>query len=160
MTEPLERQIIEVIATDRIHIPISSMEGKLKRKKPKLGKEVDLGDYDNNFQGDRVYARVEPENKMKARGMKEAIDVFEVRHPKYGAELRGLIAEQRELSETHLYFGVNEGCRLTADDYMGVMTDLGFTENTAQQLYPNLMDISRNMSRKRDEERSVLIGAF
>jgi len=159
MTEPLERQIIEVIATDRIHIPISSMEGKLKRKKPKLGKQVDLRDYDNNFQGDRVYARVEEEDRMKARGMKEAIDVFEVRHPKYGSELRGLIAEQRKLSEKHLYFGVNEGCRLTADDYMGVMTDLGFTENTAQQLYPNLMDISRNMSRKRDEERSVLIGA-
>ena len=36
MTEQIERQIIELIATDRIDIPVSSMSGKLKRKKPSL----------------------------------------------------------------------------------------------------------------------------
>ena len=158
MTDNIERQIIEVIATDRIHIPISSMEGKLKRKKPKLAKEIAIGDYDDDFQGERVYARVEEEDRLKARGMKEAIGLFKQEYPKYGNILQELIDEERKLRETHMYFGVNPGCRLTAEDYMNVMTGLGFTEKTAQSLYPELMDISRNMSRKREEERSVLIG--
>ena len=38
--ETLERQIIQLIATDRIDIPISSMSGKLKRRKPKLAEAV------------------------------------------------------------------------------------------------------------------------
>ena len=40
--EELERQLIEIVATDRIDVPISSMSGKLKRRKPKLAKAVDL----------------------------------------------------------------------------------------------------------------------
>jgi len=153
-----ERQVLELIATDRIHIPISSMEGKLKRRKPKLGKAVDMRDYGATFEGDRCYARVESENKEKARGMKEAVAEFGAEFPKYGRILQGKIDEKRTSRETHLYFGTNEGSRLTADDYIGVMTDLGFTESGAKRLYPELMSISRNMSRKRDEERSVMIG--
>jgi hypothetical protein len=53
---------------------------------------------------------------------------------------------------------MNPNCRLTADDYMNVMSDLGFTEATARTLYPELMDVSRKMSRQRDEERSILVG--
>jgi hypothetical protein len=53
---------------------------------------------------------------------------------------------------------MNEGCRITSNDYMGVMTDLGFTEATARDLYPELMDVSRNLAKQRDEgERSILV---
>lgn len=160
MVEELEREIIQVIATDRIDRPISSMSGKLKRSKPKLAKGIDLSEYDNDFKGERVYARIEEASGvMKARGMRDAIDLFARKYPRYGEILGGLIAEQREISETHLYFGVNEGRRLTAEDYMGVMTNLGFTDATSRALYPELMDISRNMARKRQEtERSILVG--
>ena len=158
MTEQIERQIIELIATDRIDIPVSSMSGKLKRKKPSLAKAIDLTGYADNFRGERVYARVETDDTMKARGMREGIDLFEQQYPRHGRILRGLIEEQRELREVNLYFGVNNGCRLTTEDYLGVMASLGFTEATARSLYPELMEISRKLSRKRDEERSVLIG--
>ena len=57
-----------------------------------------------------------------------------------------------------MYFGMHEGKRLTESDYMGVMTGLGFTEGTARSLYPELMDVSRKLSRKRGEERRILIG--
>ena len=159
MTEGLERKIIEIIATDRIDKPISSMSGKLKRAKPKLANAVELEPGDS-FQGNRAYARVDTSNRDKARGMRKGIDEFKKLHPRYGTILEGLIAEQRVASETHLYFGMNENCRITADDYIGVMMELGFTEATAKRLYPELMDISRNLARKRDEtERSILIGS-
>lgn len=159
MTEALERQIIELIATDRIDIPISSMSGKLKRAKPKLAKAIQLpqGSYD----GERVYAQIREEEGMKARGMSGAIDIFCENHPQYGKELRGLIAEQRITKEPHLYFGMNENCRLTSDDYMQVMIGLGFSETRAESMYQELMTVSRNLSRTKaraDEERSILVG--
>lgn len=153
----LETKVIRLIATDRIEIPISSMSGKLKRQKPKLAESIDLGET-AKYQGERCYARVESEDLQKARGMRDGIDAFAEKYPKYGTILNGLIEEKRTARETHLYFGMNEGTRLTTDDYMGVMKDLGFTEVMSKNLYPELMQVSRNLSRKRDEERRILIG--
>jgi hypothetical protein len=159
MTEELERQIIEVVARDRINKPISSMSGKLKRRIPKLAKEIGISPGES-YEGERVFARVEAEDQTyAARKMSEAVDIFAEKYSRHGKILRGLIEETRAGSETHFYFGVNDGCRLTADDYLGVMTDMGFTEATARRLYPELMNVSRKMTRKRNEtERSVLIG--
>lgn len=152
----IERQIIETIATDRIYIPVSSMDGKLKRTREKLAKTIELdGDH---FKGDRVYARVEEDETMKARGMKEGIENFSQEYPRYGKILRGMIEEERAKREINLYFGVNNGCKLTADDYMGVLTGLGFSGQHVETLYQELMKVSRSLSRKRDEERSILIG--
>lgn len=155
MDEQLERRVIELIATDRIDIPISSISGKLKRKKPKLAKAIQLPK--KSYEGERVYAIIKTEDIMKARGIKEGIDLFEEKFPRYGRILRGLIEEKRTERETHLYFGMNEGRRLTTDDYVAVMTDLGFSEQTAESMYQELMSVSRRLSRKRDEERRILI---
>ncbi len=157
--EQTERAVLELIATDRIDIPISSMSGKLKRAKPKLAQAVDLTEHGGLYVGGRVYAKVEYENVEKARGMRDGIDAFTEQYPRYGAILNSLIAEKRVERETHLYFGVNEGARLTANDYLGVMTSLGFTEAAARSFYPELLDASRRISKARDEDkRSVLIG--
>ncbi len=154
--ETLERQVIELIAADRIDKPISSMSGKLKRRKPKLAQAVELPK--GSFIGDRVWARVSSKDEMRARGVKEGIEKFAEQFPKYGQILRGYIEEQRTVREKYLYFGMNDGCKVTSVDYMSVMTDLGFTPATAERLYPELMDISRKMARKREEtERSILL---
>jgi hypothetical protein len=152
-----ERQLIELIATDRIYMPISSMDGKLKRSRVKLAETIQFPE--KIYTGERVYARVVDEEGQKARGMKEAISIFSARHPLYGKELAGLIAEQRINNEPTMYFGMKEGCRLTTEDYMGVMRSLGFSENKADAMYGELMDASRRLSRARkDAERSILVG--
>jgi hypothetical protein len=152
-----ERKLIELIATDRIEIPISSMSGKLKRQKPELARDVAEG-FNVRYSGDRAYARVSTEDKMKARGMREGIEMFAQQFPGYGAILNEMIEAKRAEKETHLYFGMKEGCRITADDYRTVMTNLGFTPAMSEELYPALMDVSRKLSRQRGEERSILIG--
>ena len=158
MSETLERQIIELVASDRIDIPISSLSGKLKRMKPKLAKAFDLAEYKGDFVGERVYARVVEDETLKARGMKEGIELFCGQYPRYGQILKGYIEEQRAIKEVNMYFGVNSGSKLTSDDYVGIMKNLGFSEAGAKNLYPELMDVSRKISRKRDEERSILVG--
>lgn len=157
VNQQLEGQLIELVATDRIEIPISSMSGKLKRQKPELAREVAEG-LKGRYSGERVYARVVCEDKLKARGMREGVDAFSRDYPAYGALLHGYIEGQRAMSEKHLYFGMRDGCRITADDYREVMTNLGFTPAMAEQLYPALMDVSRKLSRQRGEERSILVG--
>ncbi|MEK6909222.1 MAG: hypothetical protein AABX23_04180 [Nanoarchaeota archaeon] len=152
-----ETKLLELIAMDRIEIPISSMSGKLKRQKPKIAEEVDLQGK-LIYQGERCYARIESEDLEKARGMREGINEFAKLHPKYGTILSGLIEQKRVERETHMYFGMNDGCKLSDRDYVGVMQSLGFTETTARNLYPELMQVSRNLSKKRDEERRILIG--
>ncbi len=159
LEQKVERQIIELVAVDRIDIPISSMSGKLKRRKPTTAKGINLTQYGGNFTGERAYAFTETEDKMKARGMAEGIEQFSNQFPRYGDILKGIIAEKRVEKETHLYFGLNEGRRLTSEDYKSVMTDLGFSEGMAESLYTTLMDASRKISKARiDEERSILIG--
>tara|TARA_Y100000310_G_C20612980_1_gene779012 strand:- start:459 stop:929 length:471 start_codon:yes stop_codon:yes gene_type:complete len=153
-----EKQILELIAVDRLDIPVSSLSGKLKRRKPKMAKAIDMEEYDGNFESDRVYARVETENRLKAKGIRAAVDEFSAQHPKYGAILEDMIADKREESETHLYFGMHEDRKLTSSDYVGVMRDLGFSEHQARRLYPQMMEFSHKLNRKRGEERSVLIG--
>lgn len=153
----IERQLISLIATDRIEIPISSMSGKLKRQKPELARELAEG-FSVRYSGERAYARVVHEDKMKARGMKEGIEAFSKDYPKYGFIVQRYIDEKRAEKETHLYFGMKEGCRITADDYREVMTNLGFTSAMAEELYPALMDVSRKISKQRGDERTVLIG--
>ena len=152
-----EGHLIRLIATDRIEIPISSMSGRLKKQKKPIAQEA-AEEFNLRFQGDRTYARIIEEDKMKARGMKEGIAEFESRYPKYGQILGDLVKEKRKEHEKHLYFGMYDGCRITADDYREVMTNMGFTPTMAEELYPALMDVSRKISRKRDEERNIMIG--
>jgi hypothetical protein len=157
--QSLEREVIELVATDRISIPIKSMAGKLDRARPKLA-EVVLGnpEFNGNYFGERAYARVEYQDSMKSRGMRDAINVFSSAYPRYGAILNGLIEEQRASRDTNLYFGMNDGARITADDYKDVMASIGFSETESEKLYPKLMDISRKISRQRMEERNLIVG--
>lgn len=48
---------------------------------------------------------------------------------------------------------------MTADDYIGIMENLGLSKATAKALYPGIIEFSRDLSKQRGyPERSVLIG--
>jgi len=156
----MENKIIELIAQDRLEIPLSSLYQKLKKGKKADATELAPSLRSGQFTGSRAYAFFTVEDKNRARGMKEAIADFSEQFPKYGTILQGMVAEKRVRNEEHVYFGMNAGCRLTADDYVEVMTSLGLSENAARSLYPDLMDLSRKLARARDEERSVIVGRY
>src|SRR3989344_9115614 len=111
MTNNLEREIVNLVAVDRLYIPSSSFDGKLKRRREKYAKDIEL--LENPYEGERVYARIEEEDKDKARGMREGIEKFCEEFPKYGKILNEFIDEERVVREKHLFFGMNEGKRLT-----------------------------------------------
>ena len=151
-----ETKILELIASDRLHIPLSSLDQKLKRVKNSDAKSIAETLGSARFIGERSYAFVESEDKEKARGLKEAVAEFSEEFPKYGQILAGKVAEKRVKAEKHLYFGMAEGSRLTQDDYVGVMQSLGISEASARSLYPDLMDISRKLSKAEMKEEASL----
>lgn len=158
MTNETENQLVKLVATDKLYVAVSSLDGKLKRRRESLAKSL-AGTIESDFAGERVYANLESENNTKARGMKEGIQEFKKAYPQYGKILEGMIEEKRAEKETNLYFGLIGSNRLSSKDYMTVMTSLGFTEHAARGLYPELIASSRNLSKKRDfEERSILVG--
>lgn len=157
--EHIERGLLKLIAQDRLEIPISSLSGKLKRAKPKTAKTIELTAKDGEFYGERVYARIEESEEMKARGMREGIEAYCEKFPQHGKILNGLIEEKRIQRETHLYFGLQEGKRMSATSYLQVMNELGFSETQAENLYPALIETSNQIAKKRgNPERSILIG--
>ena len=156
----MEKNLIELITQDRIEIPLSSLYQKIKRDKKRNAANISTSLKNNPFNGSRAYAFFEAEDKERARGVKEAVKEFTEEFPKYGAILNGKIAEKRVRSEEHVYFGMNPGCRLTAEDYIEVMESLGLSNNSARSLYPDLIDLSRKLSRAREEERSIIVGRY
>ena len=156
METKTEETVLRLITADKLHIPFASLEGKLKRLKPKIASGIDLPT--GSYQGQRAYARVVIEDQLKSRSMSEAVDEFCTKYPTHAVVLTQMIEDKRSEKETHLYFGMNEGCRLTADDYLGVLNALGLSQAQARNLYGPIMDASNSIARKRAEERSLLIG--
>jgi len=155
--ENLERQIIELVAIDRLYIPSSSFDGKLKRRRKKVAESIETSK--KGFEGERTYARIEEEDKKKAKDMRAGIEEFCKDFPKYGRILNAMIEKERVKRERHLYFGMLEGRRLATEDYMYVLKDMGLSPAIAEEYYDVAMEISRNLVKKREEkERSVLIG--
>lgn len=156
----MEQEVVQLIARDRLEIPLSSLYQKVKKAKNKDAKGLAVKLGDARFKGERTYAFVESEDKERARGMKEAVAEFAAEFPKYGQILLGKVAEKRTLAENHLYFGVNAGCRLTTDDYVDVLQTLGLSEGAARSMYPDLLNVSRKLAKTREEERSVIVGKY
>ena len=156
----MEQEILQLIARDRLEIPLSSMYQKVKKAKQRDAKSLAERLEDARFDGERTYAFKESEDKERARGMKEAVAEFAQEFPKYGQILLGKVAEKRTLAEEHLYFGVQQGCRLTTDDYISVMQSVGLTESVARGLYPDLINVSRKLAKAREEERSIIVGKY
>ncbi|PIU76030.1 hypothetical protein COS75_01265 [Candidatus Pacearchaeota archaeon CG06_land_8_20_14_3_00_35_12] len=155
----MENQIVKLIAEDRLQVPMSSLEQKVRKSKMSDAKSIAemIGE---KFDGNRVYAFIEEEDKDRARGMKEAVAEFEQEFPKYGAILKGKINEKRKLSEKYLYFGLYDGCKLTSEDYLGVLQNIGLTERAARELYPELLNLSRKLVKEKGEERSIIVGTY
>ena len=133
----MENEFITLIAQDRLEIPLSSMYQKVKKTKVKAAKNLAERLGNERFESHRIYAFVKEEDKDRARGIKDAVAEFSEEFPKYGVILAGKIAEKRTIAEKHLYFGVNAGCRMTTEDYIGVMISLGLSEQVAKNLYPD-----------------------
>jgi hypothetical protein len=162
MTYETEKQLIRLVTADRLYAAASSLDGKLKRLRSGIAKtlaeNIKASENPTDFEGVRAYASIQEEESQKARGMKDAIAEFGKKYPKYGTILQGMIEEKRADKKTNLYFGLLDRNKLSSNDYMAVMTTLGFSEHAARGLYPELVASSRKLAAQKDKfEGSILV---
>jgi len=154
-----EKIVRKLVAINNLKVPLSSLYQKAK----KIENEFALGIQNYVLQkadfGNSIQAFVEDEEKQKARGMREGISEFEKQFPRYGRILNGLIEEKRTEREIYLKYGLNDGYTLADSEYVSVMRDIGLSDSEAAHVFPELMNASYRLQKKKKEGlRSILIG--
>ncbi|MFH1585717.1 MAG: hypothetical protein ABIB79_03035 [archaeon] len=158
-----ETYIQKLVAFDNMDIPLSALHNRIDRKHKKLAETTGiLCDEGSDF--GFALVNVTYDNKQKARAIKDAVDQFCGEYPIQGRELRKMIAMKRTERETYLEYGLPEGRRISSQDYVAAMIDVGLSEVQARNFYPEVLEISRNLQRLRGKKttttglRKVLIG--
>jgi hypothetical protein len=153
----LEKNVRDMIAYDILQAPLSSFYQKAKRRKNDLS-EVIVAQIEDGETGERIIARLETREQEKARTMKEGIEAFKNKHPRYGNLLEGLIAEKRLQKNRILVYGVQEKFKLGDADYVRVLQDLDLDKRTASMLYPRLKKLSDTLGKAKEASyREMLV---
>jgi len=154
----LEKYVRHLIALDVLYKPLSSLGDKGKRRAEKSAKEISKLLKTDKEISERIFAKIDRRDEEKARTLREGIDAFNKRYPKYGNLLEKMIEETRTRKDKYLVFGLNKGYKLSEDDYVGVMMDLGFTRREANETYPHIISISERLKKASEQaERTILI---
>lgn len=153
----LEIGVRNLVAYDILEKPLSSLEGKAKRKKEKLASELaellDIGE-----DGERIFAHIDRRDHAKARTLREGINVFKEQHPRYGEILEKIIAETRLEKDEVLVYGIKPGFYLGTEDYLRVMVNLGLSKEGACAMYPHLKDLSQQRGKGSETaQREILL---
>ena len=153
----LEKRVRRIIAADITYRVLKSLGEKGVRRLDKRATEI-VGLLDKEEQGDRFYARIEKTEEEKARTLRQGIDAFKKKHPRYGNVLEGLIAEKRLERNENLIYGLTKGSKLSEEDYVQIIMDLGFEKREASAMYPHILAISERLGRADEhKERLILI---
>jgi hypothetical protein len=158
-----EKNIRKLVAYDNLDLPLCAVHNRMDRKHKKLAASlqdpIDAGD---DF-GEAI-VNIRYDNKQKSRAISEAVDEFVNKYPTEGRELQKMIAVKRTMRETYLEYGMPEGKRISSQEYIEAMTDVGLTEAQAKSFYPQALELSRTLQRLRGKKttssglREVLIG--
>jgi len=163
MVNKNEAKIRKLVAYDNLDLPLCAVHNRLDRRHKKLATSLEAP-IDDGANFGVATAQVRYDNKQKARAVSEAVEEFVTRYPAEGRELQKMIAVKRTMRETYLEYGMPEGSRISTQDYIAAMTDVGLTEAQARSFYPQALELSRTLQRLRGKKttssglRTVLIG--
>jgi len=154
----VEKYVRWLIALDIISKPLSSLGDKgMRREKKTVKNIVALLEKESEI-SKRIFAKIEKREEEKARTLREGITQFKKKYPSYGTILEGIIAETRIKKNEYLIYGLNENYKLSEEDYVRVMMDLGFKRREAVSIYPHIIAISERLGKASEQaERRILI---
>ncbi len=154
----LEKRVRRLISSDISYRVLKSLGEKGVRRLTKVATEiVDL--LDKEEVNERFFAYLEESEEEKSRTLREGIYLFKIENPRYGDILEGMIAQKRVQRNKNLVYGLNPGYKLSEEDYIHVIMDLGFERREASAIYPHLLRISESLKKANEQEkRTILIG--
>lgn len=153
----LENRIRRLVAGDITYRVLKSLGDKGDRRLKKRAKEIVVL-LDEEEPNDRFYARIERIEEEKAKTIREGVNAFKKKYKSHGKILEGFIAKTRIERNKNLVYGLNEGYKLSEEDYVQIIMDLGFERREAAAMYPHILAISERL-KKADEhkERTILL---
>ena len=158
-----ESNVRKLVAYDNLDLPLCALHNRLDRKHKNLAVSLE-NPIDEGEDFGVAITNVRYDNKQKARAITEAVGEFVEKYPTEGRELQKIIAVKRTMRETYLEYGMPEKSRISSQDYIAAMTDVGLTETQARNFYPQALELSRTLQRLRGKKttssglRTVLIG--
>jgi len=155
----IEKYVRLMIASDILYRTLNNLGEKGIRRLNKTAKNiVDLLEKKEEI-GSRVIAKIEElDEEMKARTTKEGIDEFCKKYPQYGIILKGLIEEKRLKRNKYLVYGLNPPYKLSEEDYIQVIMDLGFDRREASSIYSHILNYSQKEGKANETlERKILL---
>ncbi|MFH1311031.1 MAG: hypothetical protein ABIH65_01345 [Nanoarchaeota archaeon] len=154
----IEKFVRWLISSDILYRPLKSLGEKGLRRLDKKAKEISDLLKEGEEIGERVFAKTEKKEEEKARTLREGINAFTKKYPKYGDILEKMIAEKRKRNNKYLIYGLQENFKLGEEDYIRVMMDLGFDRREASAVYPHIIAVSERLGKaKAQTQRTILI---
>lgn len=145
-----------LVAYRRINMPLASLYKKAERRMDPIANSIYkmlVKGYQMS-EGARVIADIETKRKeARARTIREAVDEFKEKHPKYGEVLEKLIQEKRKKKTTYLVYGRVGEEDLPQMAYISVLKELdpNLTTTQATTLYQSLSYVADKLEAKKKE---------
>jgi len=153
----LESRVRRLVAADITYRVFKSLGDKGIRRLNKSAEEI-VQLLESEEPGYRFLSKIEESEEKKARTLRQGIDIFREKHTRSGVILERIIAETRAKKNRHLVYGLNEGYKLSEEDYVQIMIDLGFDRREASGLYPHITAISERLDKANETaERKILL---
>ena len=154
----LENKVRRLIAGDITYRVLKSLGERGNRRLKKRAVEIVCLLKEGEEPNSRFYVEIERIKEEKARTMRGGINAFKKKYPNYGKILEGLIAEKRIKRNKNLVYRLNKGYKLSEEDYVQIMMDLGFEKREASAMYPHILAISERLEKADEQmERTILL---
>ena len=154
----LEKRVRKSIAGDITSKVLKSLGDKGDRRLKKGAKEIVNLLNEGEEPNYRFCVEIKKTKEEKARTLREGINAFKKKYSRYGNILEGLIAEKRIKRNKNLVYRLNKGYKLSEEDYVQVMMDLGFEKREASAMYPHILAFSERLGKADEQlERTILI---
>ncbi len=155
----IEKYVRGLVSADITYRPLKSLGEKGVRRIDKKAEDLAGLLRKGEEKGNRIEARIEerPEEE-KARTLNEGIDEFCKKYPPYGKILKGLIEEKRIERRNYLIYNIKEGYKLSEEDYIKILEEIGFNKREAASIYPHILAISERLGKAGENlERNILL---
>ncbi len=155
MPKYLDAVIEALVAYETVARPLDALAKRSKRVRDEVVPCV-VGSLRRGNQTDGpCYAHLEIKTSQLSRGMRDGIDLFCEKHPKYGKILNDCIQEKRDQRRTSLVFG-GEFSEIPDEVYHEVLEDIGIPENHVRSTLQTVRRMTDDLANQRTETKILV----
>ena len=155
MPKYLDAAVEALVAYETVARPLDALSKRSKRVRDEVVPSVVGSLRRGNKVDGPCYARLEIKTSQLARGMRDGIDLFCEKHPKYGKILNECIQEKRDQRRTSLIFG-GDFDEIPDEVYHEVLMDIGIPENHVRSTLQTVNRMTADLDNQQSETKVLV----